>query len=139
MRTLVRIAAASVLAAGSAVALAGGGATAGGPYPGTIDTTCEAEALNNPEVGDAARARFRVTTDGNGGASGRVTFTYERRTNDNVVAEYSRSYDGPGWTDYRFQDLPRGKYDVRVNFNSQPADSVYKNCSTSYDQRVKPD
>lgn len=126
----------AALLTGSAVGLTSTTATAA-PYPGTIDTSCHGNALNNPRVGRTAHVAFRVTTGGNGGAAGWVTFKYVREGNGVVVRETQRWYDGPGWDDYRIGGLPRGHYNVRVHFNSAPADSVYQNCRTSFDQDVR--
>ena len=67
-----------------------------------------------------------------------MSFVYKRLSNGVVEGQYTRSYDGPGWDRYAFNGLPRGKYVVRVRFNSQPANSVYQNCSTSFRQTVRP-
>lgn len=107
------------------------------PYPGTIDTNCSAEALNNPRVGNPAKVEFRVTTGGNGSARGLATFSYERKSSGIVVDEFTRHYRGPAPEKYAFDGLPRGHYVVRVFFNSKPGDSVYKNCRTNFDQDVR--
>jgi len=128
---------AAILMAGGLTALTIGAAEAG-PYTGTVDTQAHADNLNNPRVGQPARVQFRVTTDGNGGAGGEVTFAYQRVRSGNVVAKYRRDYDGPGWDQYAFRGLPRGRYNVRVFFNSQPRSSAYRNSSTSFRQTVRP-
>lgn len=122
---------------GGLTALTIGGATAD-PYPGSVNTNCHADDRNSPRVGDPAKVRFRVGTDGNGAARGRVFFDYERRSNGAFVKEFVRSYDGPGWENYEFHGLPRGDYRVRVFFDSRPAGSVYQNCRTTFRQVVRP-
>ena len=127
-----------IFMAGGLTALNISAAQAACPYTGCIDTTCRADNLNNPEVGHPARVRFRVSTDGNGGASGAVSFVYKRLSNGVVEGQYTRRYNGPGWDQYSFNGLPRGKYVVRVHFNSQPANSAYQNCGTKFRQTVRP-
>jgi len=126
-----------IFMAGGLSALTIGGASAD-PYPGTINTACHADNLNNPRVGNPAKVRFRVGTDGNGAARGTVTFEYERRSSEFVVKQYERRYDGPDAEKYAFYSIPRGKYVVRVFFNSRPGDSVYQNCRTSFRQTIRP-
>lgn len=112
-------------------------AAPGDGYPPPIDTRCKGKAINHPTVGDPAKVKFRVNTGGNGGARGWVTFSYERKKNGLVVAEFRRRYRGPGWNKYSFRrHIPRGNYIVRTWFNSTPADSVYQNCRTRFRQRV---
>ena len=127
-----------IFMAGGLTALTIGGAQAAPGYPGVVDTTCQAHAANNPRVGNPARVDFRVSTDGNGGADGAVSFVYKRVSNGTVVGKYARSYNGPGWESYAFNGLPRGDYVVRVHFNSQPRNSVYQNCGDSFRQTVRP-
>jgi len=138
MKKILSTAFAAIMLAGGLVALSGGSSTAGEPYPGSIDTKCFAEALNNPRVGHDANVRFKVGTGGNGAARGIVNFSYERRSNGIIEDEFTRQYEGPGWTKYAFRGLPKGRYKVRVFFNSKPVDSVYQNCRTSFKQRVRP-
>jgi hypothetical protein len=131
----------SVLAA---AALLGGGLVAGAtttasadPYPGSVNTTCKSRALNNPGGDKPARVRLKVTTGGNGAARGRVVFQYKRKSNGAVAREYRRSYFGPGKTKYEFDNVPRGRYRVKVFFNSRPGASVYQNCRKAFSQRVR--
>jgi hypothetical protein len=127
-----------IFMAGGLTALTIGGAQADPAYPGVVNTTCRAKADNNPRVGQPARVDFRVSTDGNGGAKGAVSFTYKRVRTGTTQGQYMRSYTGPGWERYAFDGLPRGEYVVRVHFNSQPRTSVYQNCSDRFRQTVRP-
>jgi hypothetical protein len=112
----------------------------GDPYPGSIETNCNADNLNNPRVGGNARVKLNVRpeVDGNQELRGRAVFSYVRKSNDTVVAEFRRLYRGPGRTNYAFSGLPKGRYTVKVFFNSRPDQSVYKNCSDKFSQRVRP-
>lgn len=140
MKKILSTTAAAVMLASGFVALSGETSTAGEPgYPGSVDTTCFAEALNNPRVGNAAKASFRVGTGGNGEADGIVNFTYERTKNGVVTEEFTRQYNGSqGKVKFAFDGIPRGKYVVRVFFNSKPVDSVYQNCRTNFEQQIRP-
>lgn len=122
---------------GSGLVVAQSPASANHGYTGTFNTTCQSSALNNPRVGNPARVEFRVQTGGNGGAAGEVTFKYVRTSNDVVVDRFERSYDGPGYTDYRFNGIPRGRYRVEVYFESRPRHSVYEDCADSFSQQVR--
>lgn len=138
MRKMISVLTVAAMPAFGLVALSGGASSAGEPYPGSVDTTCFGEALNNPVAGNPAKVRFRVGTGGNGAAKGWATFSYERRSNGVVVEEFKRRYEGPGWDKHLFEGVPRGKYKVKVFFDSRPNDSVYQNCRTSFTQRVRP-
>lgn len=129
---------AAIFMASGLTALTIGGAQADPPYPGVIDTTCHAHAANNPRVGHPARVEFQVSTNGNGGADGAVSFVYKRVSNGTTEGKYVRSYTGPGWERYAFNGLPRGEYIVRAHFNSQPRNSVYQNCADKFRQTVRP-
>lgn len=137
MRKLASLLATSAMIASGLVAATTAPTSAGEPYPGSVPTDCDAQRLNNPRVGNPARARLRVQTGGNGATRGKAFFAYERQRNGVVVDEFRRRYDGPGWTKFRFDGLPRGRYIVRVFFNSRPGDSVYQNCRATYTQRVR--
>ena len=126
-----------IFMAGGLTALNISAAEASCPYTGCIDTTCHADNLNNPRVGNPARVRFRVGTGGNGAARGDVLFSYERPSGL-IEAQYHKRYVGPGWDRYAFSGIPRGKYIVRVRFNSRPDNSAYDNCRTSFRQTVRP-
>ena len=130
--------AASLAIAGTSLLAGPADAGTGGPYPGTVDTTCVAHALNSPRAGHPARVAFKVRTGGNGAAHGQVTFSYQRKSNHVVVDQFVRRYQGPGRTKYRFDGIPRGKYVVRVFFDSRPSDSVYQNCRTHFSQTIRP-
>ncbi len=137
MRKFHSVLAAATLLGGGLVAGATGTATAV-PYPGSVDTKCVAKALNDPQEGGApARVRFRVKVPGDGAPEGKVTFTYVRRSNGNVVREFDRNYTGPRNNEYAFENIPQGGYRVDVHFNSKPADSVYQNCNTAFRQRIR--
>lgn len=139
MRKIASLFAVAALAGGGVMAVSGSSATAGEPYPGSINTNCFAEALNNPRVnGNPARVKFRVGTEGNGAANGVAHFAYERKSNAVIVDEFKRTYLGPDAQKYAFEGLPRGRYTVRVWFNSKPGDSVYQNCRTTFSQRIRP-
>jgi len=129
---------AAIFMASGLTALTIGGAQAAPEYPGVINTTCHAKAANNPRVGHPARVAFQVTTNGNGGADGAVSFVYKRVNNRTTEGTYVRKYTGPGWERYAFNNLPRGEYVVRVHFNSQPRNSVYQNCRDKFTQTVRP-
>ena len=59
------------------------------------------------------------------------------RLNGDKVATFQRRYDG-GRTTYHLGRLPRvGVYDVKVKFDSKPANSAYMNCSNSFEQRQR--
>jgi hypothetical protein len=135
----------------ASAAMIGGGLLAAAPtatavptgvceYPGCIDVTANADNLNNPRVGGNARVKLNVRpeVDGNQELRGRVTFSYVRKSNDTVVAEFRRLYRGPGRTNYAFSGLPKGRYTVKVFFNSRPDSSVYGNDSDRFSQRVRP-
>lgn len=109
----------------------------GDPYPGSVNTNCHGKALNKPRAGKPAKVQFRVTTGGDADLRGRVFFTYERKRSGLVVDEFKRRYDGPGFTKYAFDNIPKGRYTVRVFFDSRPTNSVYKNCRTNFSQRVR--
>ena len=126
-----------IFMAGGLTALTIGGAAAD-PYPGTINTRCHADNLNNPRVGNPARVKFRAGTGGNGAPRGDVYFRYERVSSGRIEAQYRKSYVGTGWDRYSFSGLPRGKYVVRVRFDSRGENSVYQNCRTSFRQTVRP-
>jgi hypothetical protein len=126
-----------IFMAGGLTALNVSAAQAACPYTGCIDTTCHADNINNPRVGNPAKVKFRVGTAGNGAARGPVSFVYKRVSNGNTVGSYTRSYTGPGWERYAFGSLPRGKYVVRVHFNSS-RNSSYENCRDSFRQTVRP-
>ena len=134
-----------IASAAATVALLGGGlvgatttAANSAPYPGTINTVAEGHHLNAPRVGHAAKVEFRVKTGGNGAAHGVVHFSYVRRSNHVVVDQFDRRYRGPGYTKYAFRGIPRGRYTVRVFFNSKPVNSVYQNDRERFFQRVRP-
>lgn len=112
----------------------------GDPYPGSIDVTANAGALNNPKVGGNARVKLNVRPEFDGGQElrGRVVFSYVRKSNNTVIAEFRRLYRGPGRTNYAFSGLPKGRYTVKVFFNSKPNDSVYGNDSDRFNQRIRP-
>lgn len=130
----------AILLATGLVAFSSVASNAGGtdPYPGSVPTNCDGEALNSPRVGNPATVRFRAGSGGNGAPKGVVTFSYERKKNGVIVDEFSRQYDGPQWEKYAFTGIPKGNYTVNVHFNTKPADSVYKNCNTSFSQEIRP-
>ncbi|GAA1476845.1 hypothetical protein GCM10009623_12910 [Nocardioides aestuarii] len=142
MKKFASIVASAALIGGGLVAAAPT-ATAvptGDPYPGSIGTTCNANNLNNPRKGGNVRVRLNVRpdVDGNQDLRGPATFRYFRKSNNTVIREYRRLYRGPGVTKYAFSGVPRGRYTVKVFWNSKPNSSVYQNCSTSFSQRVRP-
>jgi hypothetical protein len=124
-----------IFMAGGLTALTIGGAAADHGYGPHANTRCFADALNNPRVGNPARVRFRVGTFGNGRARGVVSFKYERRFSGFVVKQFNRRYRGSDWEKYAFRGIPRGKYVVRVFFDSN---SAYKNDRTKFRQTVRP-
>lgn len=115
-----------------------GPAEAGEPYPGSVATTCNGAALNNPAEGSPARVRFGVSVDGDGAPAGRVVFVYQRVKDDTVTNNFRRDYQGEGATRYELRGVPAGRYVVSARFDSRPRDSVYADCSTSFRQRVRP-
>jgi hypothetical protein len=125
-----------IFVAGGLTALTIGGAQAD-PYPGTVNTTCHADNLNNPRVGNPARVKFRVGTSGNARPRGVVNFEYTRARSGAFVRGYQRRYDGSGWERYAFRGVPRGRYVVRVFFTT-PQRSAYRNDRTSFRQTVRP-
>lgn len=127
-----------LVAFSTSASTAGGVAGARAPYPGSIDTNCEADALNSPRAGRPAKVRFRAGSDGNGAPHGVVTFKYKKRSNGNTVRTFTEQYQGPEWQRYAFSGIPKGSYHVDVHFNTKPADSVYKNCDTGFNQKVRP-
>lgn len=113
-------------------------AQAGEPYPGTVDTTCKAKAKNSPRgTKKTAYSVFKVTTDGNGRASGKVSLRYFNKRTDRVRREVTVNYRKRGWKRIGVSGLNRGKYKVTSSFDSRPADSVYKDCSISFAQKVR--
>ena len=136
------VASATLLGSGLVAATTTSASTApfGDEYPGSIDTNCNANNLNNPRVGRNVRVRLNVRPDIDGDQElrGRAVFSYVRKRNDTVVAEFRRLYRGPGRTKYAFSGVPKGRYTVKVFFNSRPDDSVYQNCRSSFSQRVRP-
>jgi hypothetical protein len=131
-----------------AAALVGGGLVAGGAtsasaapgYPDSINTKCQGKALNNPRANGApARIRVRVkpTEASNAAPRGKVVVRYVRRSNGDVARKFRRDYDGPGYEKYSFADVPRGRYRVEVDYNAKPARSVFKDCGTSFRQRIR--
>ena len=139
MKKLWSISTSAALVSGGVFAMAPTATSAEPGYPGSVDTTCHANALNSPRHGNDAKVEFKVTTGGNGGANGAVTFTYVLHRDDTAHDEFSRQYTGPGWNKYAFPtgQLPRGTYTVKVVFNSKPAGSVYKNCRTKFTQEIR--
>lgn len=137
MRKIQSLLVATVMLGGGLVASVAP-ATAAPGYPGSVPTNCSGKALNTPREGRPARVRLKVSTGGNGAARGRVTFQYVRKSNRTVVREYRRSYFGPGRTKYRFDNLPAGRYRVKVFVNTRPSDSVYQNCKDRFNQKVRP-
>ena len=126
-----------VFVAGGLTALTTAAAEAG-PYTGTIDTTCHADNLNTPRVGHPARVKFRATTAGNARPRGVVIFDYQRARSGAFVKEFTRrGYVGQDWQKYELGALPRGTYIVHVLFDTSPRNSAYKNCHTSFQQRVR--
>lgn len=109
----------------------------GEPYPGTVDTTCKARAENSPRAKQTAYSRVKVTTNGNGRASGKMTLSYFNKRTDKVRRIVSVRYGGQSWKKVGVSGLNRGNYSVSVAFDSRPADSVYKDCSTSFAQKVR--
>ena len=114
--------------------------TATAPTRACIDVTANARALNNPKVGGNARVQLNVRPEYDGGQElrGRAVFSYVRKSNNTVIAEFRRLYRGPGRTNYAFSGLPKGRYTVKVFFNSKPNDSVYGNDSDRFNQRIRP-
>ncbi len=127
-----------IFMAGGLTALNISAAQASCPYTGCIDTRCHADNLNNPRVGNPARVKFRVGTDGNGAPRGDAYFRYERVSSGRVEAQFRKSYSGTSWERYAFSGIPRGKYVVRVKFDSRGDNSAYENCRTSFRQTVRP-
>ncbi|MDP3967953.1 MAG: hypothetical protein Q8Q02_06700 [Nocardioides sp.] len=125
----------AAMVAGPALVFTAPAANAATGYTGSVPTTCHANAVRrvNPR-NRFVPFRFRVTTGGNGRASGKVFFTvFNRRTGKSFVT--SRNYGGahPTW---RFRKgLPRGRYVVRTEFFA-PNGSVYTNCKTTFRFRV---
>lgn len=141
MKKFASIVASAALIGGGLVAAAPATAVpTGDPYPGSINTRCIADNLNNPRVGRDVRVSLNVRPDVDGDQElrGPATFQYVRKSNNTVVAEYRRLYRGPGRTNYAFSGVPKGRYTVKVFWNSRPDNSVYQNCSDSFGQRVRP-
>lgn len=139
MKKLLSLFVTAAATAGGLVALSSASSTAVDPYPGSIETKCIGRALGTATVSTPTSVRFRVGTAGNGPASGTTTWSYTRRHTGEVVASgMERRYQGPDGVTYTFHRIPRGQYIVRVRFDSEPADSVFMDCATSFRQRVYP-
>lgn len=138
MKKFLGLAAGAAMIAGSLAAV-GPAADAGTPsYPNTVPTTCRADNLNNPRVGQAAKVKFKATpSNGSGDPKGLVTFDYQKKNSKTITKEYTVRYVGPDYQKYAFKGIPAGRYKVIVHFDSRPKASVYKNCNTSFDQQVK--
>lgn len=137
MRKLASFAASGAMVASGLIGGTAVQATAA-PYPGSVDTVCYGNNINNPRVGNPVKVKLRVGTHGEGAARGWATFTYHRKKNDLIVAEFRRRYVGPEWNKYSYRrKIPRGRYNVHVWFNSTPGDSVYQNCRDTFSQRVR--
>ena len=140
MRKFHSVLAAATLLGGGLVVGVTGTASAAPGYPDSVPTTCQGTALNNPpEDGAPARIRFRVKPDEatNAEPRGKAVVRYIRRGNDEVVRTFRRDYDGSGYEQYSFANVPEGRYRVRVEYKAQPDGSVFMDCATSFRQRIR--
>lgn len=96
-------------------------------YPGTVATSCHVKLLKHGK-----KARFSVTTDGNGAPTGSVKVVAKRH-HKKVAKTYA--YTG-GVVTKRFARLANGRWRVRMVY-TPPAGSVYMSCVVVRYQRFR--
>jgi hypothetical protein len=114
---------------GLAVSTAPAGAA---PYPGTVKTFCHLSVVDSS--GSQVKLAVKVGSVGNGEPEGRATVTLDRKGSGGQSTQ-STAYQG-GREVLEFNGRKPGKYTATLDFNSKPADSVYKNCSDSISFKV---
>jgi hypothetical protein len=87
-------------------------------YPGTVVTSCHVKLLKHGK-----KAKFSVTTDGNGTPTGRVKVVAKRH---HKKVKHVYAYGG-GVTKRHFKRLASGRWKVRMVY-TPPTGSVYKGC-----------
>lgn len=135
MNKLVSFVASATLLGGGLVAATATSASADcGDYPSCIDTETRASALNNPREGNVARVEAKVLANSERRPSGTIVFSYERKSNGELVDVFRRDYDG-GTEEYAFAGLPQGRYVVTARFKG---DWRFENSRDKFEQRVRP-
>ena len=131
----------TLLAGIGTAALLSGGLVAGvatsadaAPYPGTIATNCHAD-VKSLTARKGTRVVVWVTAAGNGEPKGRATVNVHRRKGGDSASDSGWISGGDRLT-LSLGKLRSGVYDGTFRFNSQPTQSVYKNCSEDFSFRV---
>jgi hypothetical protein len=128
------VASATLLGSGLVAATATSASADCGDYPSCIDTQTRASALNNPREGNVARVEAKVLANSARRPSGKIIFTYRRKSNNTIVDVFRRDYDG-GTEQYAFGGLPKGRYKVIAQFRG---DWRFENSRDTFSQRVRP-
>ncbi|MBI2242464.1 MAG: hypothetical protein HYU55_00365 [Nocardioides sp.] len=131
----------TLLAGIGTAALLSGGLVAGvatsaeaAPYPGTVATNCHVNVKSH-SASKGTRVVVWVSAAGDGEPKGRASVSVERRKGGDRASDSGWISGGDRLT-LNLGKLRRGVYDGSFNFNSQPAKSVYKNCSEGFSFRV---
>jgi hypothetical protein len=128
------VASATLLGSGLVAGTATSASADCGDYPSCIDTDTIASALNNPREGNVARVEAKVVANSDRRPTGKIIFTYKKKSNGDVVDVFRRDYDG-GREEYAFGGLPQGRYKVIAQFRG---DWRFENSRDTFEQRVRP-
>ena len=123
MKFLLGLVSASLLSAGLVAAAP---AATAARYPHSIATFCSAK-------GDANEVSVRVRADGNRDPKGTASIRVSK--GGDVVRARSVHFDNGNFSRERMPKLRKGLYTVTVNAN--PSNDAFKNCSRSFNMRVR--
>ena len=129
---LAGIGAAALISSGLVVGLTTSADAA--PYPGTVATNCHVD-VKRASAREGTRVVVWVSAAGDGEPKGRASVSVDRRKGGDSASD-SGFISGGDRLSLSLGTLRKGVYDGTFSFNSQPAKSVYKNCSEDFSFRV---